>query len=51
MHNIDGPVVDLFAGGGGLWSNCKSNDVIVNDVLTPLIEFQKLVYDSTGDSF
>lgn len=47
LHSISEPVVDLFAGGGGFWSNCQSVDVIVNDISKPIIDLQKRIYDMT----
>ena len=45
------PVVDLFGGGGGFWSNVKSDDIIVNDVFASLIKFQKKIYESSNEEF
>jgi len=47
LHEINVPFVDLFGGGGGIRSNVKSNDIIVNDIITPLIQFQELIYKSS----
>ncbi len=41
---IDEPVVDLFAGGGGFYSNVASREVVVNDIIQPLVDIQQMVY-------
>lgn len=51
LFNVDKPIADLFGGGGGFWSNVKSNDIIVIDVCEPLIKFQKRVYESSDLEF
>ena len=51
LHAIDEPVVDLFGGGGGLWSNVKSDTIWVNDVNDELINFQKLVHSMSDEQF
>lgn len=49
--DIDVPVCNLFSGGGGIWSNLKSRDIIVNDSCQPLLEFQEIVYRSSELAF
>ena len=51
LFDIEQPVADLFGGGGGFWSNVKSNDVLVNDVCSPLVRFQKKIYESSDEEF
>ncbi len=51
FHDINIPIVDLFSGGGGIWSNVKSNDIIVNDKQKDLIELQKFIYESSDEEF
>lgn len=51
LFTIDEPLVDLFGGGGGLWSNTKSKKVLVNDLNSDLIGFQKLIYNTNRDDF
>lgn len=51
LHRITEPVVDLFGGGGGFWSNVKADKVFVNDVNEPLVRFQELVYKSTDEEY
>ena len=51
LHNITMPVVDLFGGGGGFWSNVKSSSVFVNDINRPLVEFQQMVYKMQQGAF
>lgn len=51
LFNVEQPIADLFGGGGGFWSNVKSNDIIVNDVCEPLIKFQKRIYEASDEQF
>lgn len=51
LFDVEQPIADLFGGGGGFWSNVKSNDIIVNDVCSPLIRFQKRIYEASDDQF
>lgn len=51
LHKITEPVVDLFGGGGGFWSNVRSTDIHVNDINVPLVRFQELVYKSTEEEY
>jgi len=49
LFNIDRPVVDLFGGGGGFWSNVKASEIWVNDINTDLINFQRIIYKSNTE--
>lgn len=51
LFDVNQPVADLFGGGGGFWSNVKSDDILVNDACDPLVRFQKRIYESTNDEF
>lgn len=51
LFSISQPIADLFGGGGGFWSNVDSQDVVVNDVCEPLVNFQKRVYESSDSDF
>ena len=44
-NSIDEPVCNLMAGGGGIWSNLMSRDIVVNDICKPLLEFQQIIYE------
>lgn len=46
LHYISEPVVDLFGGGGGFWSNIKSDMIVVNDANEALIKFQEMIYNA-----
>jgi DNA adenine methylase Dam len=45
LFSIEEPLLDLFSGGGGFWSNSKSADTIVNDINVDIINLQKLIYN------
>jgi DNA adenine methylase Dam len=45
LFSIEEPLLDLFSGGGGFWSNSKSGDVIANDINVDIINLQKLIYN------
>ena len=51
LHAISVPIADMFAGGGGMWSNCASKDIVVNDINSELIRFQKRVYECSDLDF
>jgi DNA adenine methylase Dam len=51
LFEVEKPIADLFGGGGGFWSNVKSSDIIVNDVCSPLIRFQKRIYEASDEQF
>lgn len=44
-NQIDSPVCNLLAGGGGIWTNLSSRDIVVNDLCKPLLDFQQIVYE------
>ena len=44
-NNISQPVCNLLSGGGGIWSNLLSRDLVVNDSCRPLLDFQQIVYE------
>ena len=45
LHDIECNVIDLFAGGGGFYSNVASGKVFVNDMNEHIISFQKMLYE------
>lgn len=51
LLQVNEPVIDLFGGGGGFWSNIPSTDIVVNDANRELVQFQQRVYESSQDDF
>jgi len=51
LFDVTDPVADLFGGGGGYWSNVKSERILVNDVCEPLVKFQERVYKDDDAEF